>query len=199
MRPAKHRGWKYARLACGRFTRPCGFPSPAIHCLSAENLELPLSFGLTVALFRQSRELESITYFILNLIYGITYHLVCDFGIDLCCGRVFMSQHLRNRFQRNTVHQSNRRGERVPRHMEFQILGDSALSGNMFQTGVRGFQRSDRKNLTWIIREQRIMPILHYSVLFKNRFCDRKKSYRKRDLSLLPGTANPPFSVRGLF
>ncbi len=104
MRPAKHRGWKYARLACGRFTRPCGFPSPAIHCLSAENLELPLSFGLTVALFRQSRELESITYFILNLIYGITYHLVCDFGIDLCCGRVFMSQHLRNRFQRNTVH-----------------------------------------------------------------------------------------------
>ena len=34
--PAKRRGWKFARLALGRFAWPCGFSFPAINSLPAE-------------------------------------------------------------------------------------------------------------------------------------------------------------------
>ena len=52
-----------------------------------------MSFGLAVALFFQSRELESIAYFILYSAYRIAYHLVCHLGINLSRGRIFVSQH----------------------------------------------------------------------------------------------------------
>ena len=157
-----------------------------------------MSFGLAVALFFQSWTLEPFANLVLYSAYRIIYHLVCHLGINLSRGRIFVSQHFWHCFQRNAVHQGDRRCKGMSRHVEFQILGNSALSGDMFQAGIRRFQRRHRKDLSRILGKQRVMPILLYSVLFKDCLCDRKQFYRERDFRLLTGTANPPCSVRSL-
>lgn len=82
--------------------------------------------------------------------------------------------------------------------MKFQILGNSALSGDLFQTGVRGFQGSDREDPIRISGKKSVEPVCRNTVLFKDCLCDRKQFYRERDFRLLPDTANPPCSVRSL-
>lgn len=89
-------------------------------------------------------------------------------------------------------------GEGMAALVKFQILGNSALSGDMFQANIQSFQRRYRKDLSRILGKQRIMPILLYSVLFKDYVCNRKKFYRKRYFRLLTDTANLSCSIRSL-
>ena len=100
-----------------------------------------MSFGLAVALFFQSWTLEPFANLVLYSAYRIIYHLVCHLGINLSRGRIFVSQHFLTLFPAEC--RSSRRDRRckgMSRHVEFQILGNSALSGDMFQAGIRGFQ-----------------------------------------------------------
>ena len=65
MRPAKRREWKSARLALGRFARPCAFPSPAINSLSAERGYRDIGY---ITIFRDNagllRDLENAVEFL---------------------------------------------------------------------------------------------------------------------------------------
>lgn len=81
---------------------------------------LKLRWNLSARLFYQSRKLEPFADLVFNLTHRGIDHPIRYFRIDLCCGRVFMSQHLTDRFQRNTIHQSDRHGKRVPPHVDNQ-------------------------------------------------------------------------------
>ena len=73
-RPAQRRGWKYARLALGRFTWPCGFSSPAINSLPAEKragLNLRLEF-IRPLLFSES-EIGTVRQF--GPLFGLSHYL----------------------------------------------------------------------------------------------------------------------------
>ena len=58
--------------------------------------------------------------------------------------------------------------------VEFQILRNPALSGDMFQTGVRGFQGSDREDLSRILGKEPVESVGRNTILFKNSFRNRK-------------------------
>ena len=69
-----------------------------------------------------------------------------DFRIDLSGGDIFMSQHLRKRLQTHAVRQADRRGVRVPCHVERELFVDAALSGDVFQTVVDRIECRHGKN-----------------------------------------------------
>ena len=55
--------------------------------------------------------------------------VIGDFGINLCCGDAFMSQHLADCLQRYALRERNRCGKGVPRHVESDRLGKEKRTG----------------------------------------------------------------------
>lgn len=111
----------------GRFTRPCGFPSPAIYFLPAERDYRDISDffafkGETIyavftwlliifpncPLFLYSHEF--IRQFFFEHLHLPVDHWLGHLRIGLRRGDAFMPQHLRERLQRHAVHQADRRG-----------------------------------------------------------------------------------------
>lgn len=120
----------------GRFAWPCGFSAPAFNSLPAERDYKDISDffafkGETIyavltwfrivfpnsPLFLYSHE------FIRQLLFEHLHfpidHRLGDLGVGLRRGDAFMSQHLRERFQRYAVHQADRRGIGVASLVEY--------------------------------------------------------------------------------
>lgn len=68
-----------------------------------------------------SSHLEFITDPFRQRIHIPAYLVIGDFGINLCCGDAFMSQHLADCFQRYALRERNRCGKGVPRHVHCRI------------------------------------------------------------------------------
>ena len=114
MRPAERRGWKYARLALGRFAWPCIFPSPAFNSLPAEINDWDMIFRDRAGLLR---DLEDAVEFLAQCRHILSDLVVGDFSVDLGRGDMFMPQHLRYGFQRYALRKRNRRSEGMPSHV----------------------------------------------------------------------------------
>ena len=127
----------------GRFAWPCGFSSPAFNSLPAERDYRDISDFFVLKcetiyavltwlrivfpnclLFLYSHKF--IRQLLLEHLHLPVDHRLGHLRIGLRRGDAFMSQHLRERFQRHTVHQADRRGVGMAPDMEGQFLVDAA-------------------------------------------------------------------------
>lgn len=107
----------------GRFTWPCGFSSPVFNFLPAENY-INLTTGLLC-------DLEDAVEFLAQCRHIPSDLVIGDFGINLCRGDAFMSQHLADRFQRYALRERDRCCEGMAGHVHCRIERQTGMFGNM--------------------------------------------------------------------
>ena len=107
----------------GRFTWPCGFSSPVFNFLPAENY-INLTTGLLC-------DLEDAVEFLAQCRHIPSDLVIGDFGINLCRGDAFLSQHLADCFQRHALRKRDRCGKGMPRHVDRRGERQTGMSGNM--------------------------------------------------------------------
>ena len=105
----------------GRFAWPCVFPSPAFNSLPAEINSEDIRYALFWDRAGLLCDPEDAAEFLAQCLHILSDLVVGDFGINLCRGDPFVSQHLADGFQRHALRERDRRGEGMAGHMDCRI------------------------------------------------------------------------------